>query len=88
MILATGAAGYIGSNCIKALLARGYEVVAFDSLSRGRRDAVTIDCFFLGDLLDRVALRRVFEAFPICSVVRLAGLICVGESMDELMLYY
>ncbi len=88
MVLVTGAAGYIGSHCIKALLARGYEVVAFDNLSRGHRDAVTTDCFFLGDLLDRVALRRVFEAFPIDSVVHLAGLICVGESMDEPMLYY
>lgn len=34
-ILVTGAAGFIGSNLVSALLARGHAVVAFDNLSQG-----------------------------------------------------
>jgi UDP-glucose 4-epimerase len=34
-IVVTGAAGFIGSNLSKALLARGYEVVGVDNLSQG-----------------------------------------------------
>src|SRR3989344_2681659 len=37
-ILITGAAGFIGSNLAAELVARGYEVVALDDLSLGRKD--------------------------------------------------
>ena len=40
MILVTGGAGYIGSIAAEALLARGEEVIVYDDLSRGHRDAV------------------------------------------------
>jgi UDP-glucose 4-epimerase len=36
--LVTGGAGFIGSNLVDALLARGDEVVALDNLSTGRRE--------------------------------------------------
>ncbi len=37
-VLVTGAAGFIGSQLVDRLLADGYEVVAVDDLSSGRRD--------------------------------------------------
>ena len=58
----TGGAGFIGSNLVDRLLARGDEVVAFDNLSTGRReflaDALGNPGFSLieGDLLDATAL--------------------------------
>lgn len=37
IILVTGAAGFIGSHLCKALLAKGYKVIALDDLSKGSR---------------------------------------------------
>ena len=60
----TGAAGFIGSNLVDALLARGDEVVGFDNLSTGNPQflagAKSSAAFSLveGDLLDRAALCR------------------------------
>ena len=39
-ILVVGGAGYIGSHMVKMLLAKNHEVVTFDNLSSGHRDAV------------------------------------------------
>jgi UDP-glucose 4-epimerase len=58
----TGGAGFIGSNLVDRLLARGDEVVAYDNLSTGRREflaeALLNPRFALveGDLLDGAAL--------------------------------
>jgi len=60
----TGGAGFIGSNLVDRLLARGDEVVAYDNFSTGRReflrDALTSPRFKLveGDLLDGEAMGR------------------------------
>ena len=39
-IFVTGGAGYIGSICVEQLLDRGNEVVVFDNLTEGHRNAV------------------------------------------------
>ena len=39
-ILVIGGAGYIGSHNVRALLARGEDVVVLDNLSTGHREAV------------------------------------------------
>jgi UDP-glucose 4-epimerase len=41
--LVTGGAGFIGSNLVDALLARGDEVHVLDDLSKGRRERVTAE---------------------------------------------
>lgn len=60
----TGAAGFIGSNLVDALLSRGVQVVGWDNLSTGQRrflQAAGKDPRFTlveGDNLDRAALTR------------------------------
>ena len=50
-ILVTGGAGFIGSNVVDGLLARGHEVAVFDDLSSGRREFVDPRAtLFEGDL--------------------------------------
>jgi UDP-glucose 4-epimerase len=39
-VLVTGGAGYIGGVVARELLAEGHEVVVYDSLYKGHRDAV------------------------------------------------
>ena len=53
MIIVTGAAGFIGSNLVKALNERGQsDVLAVDDLSDGRKFANLVDCE-ISDLVDR-----------------------------------
>ena len=39
-VVVTGGAGYIGSVVAEELVAKGHEVVVFDNLQKGHRDAV------------------------------------------------
>lgn len=48
-VLVTGDAGYVGSHCCKAFAKAGWEVVTFDNLSRGCRDAVRWGPLIEGD---------------------------------------
>jgi len=87
-ILVTGGAGYIGSIVAQELIRAGHEVVVFDSLVRGHRSAVPEEATFVhGDLLDRVALARVFEEYDFSAVMHFAALIESGESMEKPALY-
>ena len=57
-IVVTGAAGFIGSNLVKALNARGdYEVLAVDDLKQGDKFVNLADCE-IADYLDREAFLR------------------------------
>src|SRR5580765_4176792 len=42
-VVVTGGAGFIGSNLVDALLARGDEVVVVDDLSSGKRENVAAE---------------------------------------------
>ena len=57
-IAVTGAAGFIGSNIVKALNARGdYEVLAVDDLKQGDKFVNLVDCE-IADYLDRDVFLR------------------------------
>lgn len=88
MILVTGGAGYIGSHTIKALLARGYPVLALDNLSVGHREFVLCEGFVEADLMDPSALEEVFRKYPIRSVIHFAAKTAVGESVENPEIYY
>jgi UDP-glucose 4-epimerase len=81
-VLVTGGAGYIGSVVADELLQAGHDVVVFDNLSRGHRQAVPKDAeLVVGDLADRGALEAIFHARTFDAVMHFAALIEAGESM-------
>ena len=50
-VLVTGGAGYIGSVTTEVLLSAGHDVVVFDNLTQGHREAVPPAAeWVLGDL--------------------------------------
>ena len=88
-ILVIGGAGYIGSHNVRALLARGEDVVVLDNLSTGHREAVPDNvAFYRGDLRNSEDLEKVFSAHKIEVVLHFAAFIEVGESMKKPLKYF
>jgi len=88
-VLVTGGAGYIGSVVIEELLAAGHDIVAYDDLSSGHRDAVTPPARLVeGDLLDGAAVTAALRAHRADAVVHMAGRALVGESVADPAAYY
>ena len=96
MILVTGGAGYIGSHTCIELLDAGEEIIVLDNFSNSKHEAIDLikevsgkDFKFVeADLLDRAAVRKVFEENRIESVIHFAGLKAVGESVAKPIEYY
>jgi UDP-glucose 4-epimerase len=87
-ILVTGGAGYIGSHMVRMLAELNHEVVTFDDLSSGFRDAVLYGEFVEGSLHDNSALSKLFGTHQFDAVVHFAGSIVVSESVREPAKYY
>lgn len=95
-ILVTGGAGYIGSHTCVELLNAGYDVVIIDNLYNSNQKAVDrIEeitgkkvKFYEEDLMDRAAVKRVFDENKIDAVIHFAGLKAVGESVHKPIEYY
>ena len=88
-VLVTGGAGYIGSVLSRQLVAQGHCVTVYDNLSRGFRESIAPNVRFVqGDILDRGYLADTCRTHKVDSVVHMAGLIAVGESVREPALYY
>ena len=80
-VFVTGAAGFIGSVVTEQLIAQGHEVVAFDNLSTGHREAVHPAATFIhGDLLDAGAVAPALARRPVDAVVHLAAEALIGVS--------
>ena len=81
-ILVTGGAGYIGSAAVKALIAKGYQIVVVDNLTKGDKKLVDPKADFNKvDLVDKKALDKVFEKHKFDSVMHFAAYKAVEESM-------
>ncbi len=88
-VLVTGGAGYIGGVVARELLAEGHEVVVYDSLYKGHRDAVPEGAAFVqADLLDGLTLRNTLGHHRVDAVVHLAADSLVGESIADPAKYY
>jgi len=87
-ILVTGGAGYVGSHCLRVLLAAGHEAVVYDNLSRGHQKAVPAGLLVEGDLNDEAKLTALLKDRKIEAVMHFAALALVGESVEKPELYY
>jgi UDP-glucose 4-epimerase len=88
-VLVTGAAGYIGSNMMLALLDAGEKAVALDNLATGARWLLPEGAAFVeADVGDRETLARVFKEYGIKEVIHFAGSILVPESIRHPLDYY
>ena len=96
-ILVTGGAGYIGSPICADLLQLDYDVVVLDNFANSSPKALERAMelggreltVYEGDTRDLAALRHVFESeLTISSVIHLAGLKAVGESVAKPTMYY
>ncbi|MBT3288879.1 MAG: UDP-glucose 4-epimerase GalE [Victivallales bacterium] len=83
-ILVAGGAGFIGSVCTEYLLNRGHEVVVFDALINGHREAVDPRAAFVqGNLADVDAVMQTVAEHRPEGVIHFAAFIEVGESMRD-----
>lgn len=96
MILVTGGLGYIGSHTCVELLRNGERLVVMDNLSNSKIEMIDkikqisgkSFAFYKADLLDKEAMRKIFEENKIRAVIHFAGLKAVGESVEKPIEYY
>jgi UDP-glucose 4-epimerase len=88
-VLVAGGAGYIGSHCVRQLIAAGHEPVILDNFVYGHRKAVPAGVkLHEASLADAAALDRIFAAEKIDLVMHFAAYCYVGESVTQPLKYY
>ena len=88
-ILLTGGSGYIGSVTTELLCDDGHEVVVFDNLERGHREAVDSRArLVVGDLREAEPIRAAMREVKPDAVVHFAAYALVGESMQDPTKYF
>ena len=88
-VLVVGGAGYIGSHCVRQLLASGHRPVVLDNFVYGHRDAVRREVkVYSGDLGDEALVGRILRDEKIELVMHFAAFCYVGESVTAPLKYY
>lgn len=88
-VLVIGGAGYIGSHCVRQLVAAGHRPVVLDSLVFGHRKAVAPGIpFYDFNLGDETAVGQLLEKEKIEVVMHFAAFAYVGESVNDPLKYY
>lgn len=95
-VLVTGGAGFIGTHIICALAAQGRRCISIDNYSNSSPRSIdrvlqlaanSVQAFDV-DIRDSEAISRVLAAHDVDSVIHLAGLKAVGESVEFPERYY
>jgi len=88
-VLVTGGAGYIGSVVSEQLVKDDHEVVVYDSLYKGHRDAVVAGARLVeADLRDHETLTQTLRNMKCDAVIHMAADSLVGESYTNPAKYY
>jgi UDP-glucose 4-epimerase len=82
-IFVTGGAGYVGSACLRKLLAEGHDAIAFDNLCEGHREAVPDGRLIEGDIRDTQAVLQTLRRYRPDAVMHFAAATYVGESVEN-----
>ena len=87
-ILITGGAGYVGSACLRYVASQGHDVMAFDNLAMGHRQAVGEHPLVEGDIADTELLTQTLKDFGAEAVMHFAAATYVGESVENPEYHY
>jgi UDP-glucose 4-epimerase len=88
-VLVVGGAGYIGSHCVRQLLAAGHQPVVLDNLVYGHRAAVAEEVpFYTVNLGNEKEVGKILRKESIELVMHFAACAYVGESVTDPMKYY
>ena len=88
-LLVTGGAGYIGATTVRLLMAAGHEVIVYDNLSKGHREAAPAGVVFVqADVADRFRLDVTLQEYRPDAVLHFAAFIEAGESMQAPEKYF
>ena len=87
-VLVTGGAGYIGSHTVRALREAGRDVVVYDSLELGRREAVIDAPLVIGNIADSDLVTATCNEHGVTQLVHFAAYKAVGESMKSPAKYW
>lgn len=95
-ILLAGGAGYIGSHIAVTLVAAGHSIVIYDNLSNSKLQVIeNLETilgkkvpFIKGDIRDPELIAATMGKFTVDTVIHLASLKAVGESVTSPLEYY
>ncbi len=88
-VLVVGGAGYIGSHCVRQLIAAGHKPVVLDNLVFGYRAAVPEDVtLYTVNLGNESEVGKIIKKEKIELVMHFAAYAYVGESVTDPMKYY
>ena len=88
-VLVVGGAGYIGSHCVRQLIAAGHRPVVLDNLAYGHRKAVAQEIpFYAANLGDTPTVLNILRQEKIELVMHFAAFCYVGESVTAPVKYY
>lgn len=88
-VLVVGGAGYIGSHCVRQLIAAGHQPVVLDSFVFGHREAVPAGVpVYDADLGNEGAVAELLRREHIDLVMHFAAFAYVGESVTDPVKYY
>lgn len=88
-VLVVGGAGYIGSHCVRQLVAAGHRPVVLDNFVYGHRTALAPGVSIHGGGLgDESVVKRILRGEKIDLVMHFAAFCYVGESVTNPLKYY
>ncbi len=87
-VLVTGGAGYIGSHAVKALRQSGSDVVIYDNLLAGHREAALGAPLVEGDISNGDLVRRTIRQRGVTAVMHFAALLNIAESIRDPLAFY